>query len=50
MNSIEKELAEWTEIKEEHLVSDVTKIDHWLIIIVGIVPFIISSIWYYLNY
>lgn len=52
MDLIKKELSEWADLKmeEEHLVSDVTRTDHWLLFFIGILPFLIATIWYYLKF
>lgn len=52
MSSEEKEFLEITEekIESEYVVSDITKVDHWLMFGIGIFPFLIATIWYVIGY
>ncbi|WP_186306629.1 hypothetical protein [Siminovitchia fortis] len=52
MAAIEKELVEVNEWghEEEYVVNDMRKIDHWLLFGIGILPLLVSSIWYYMVY
>ena len=38
------------EFKNEYMVNDLKKIDHWLLLSFGILPFIIASIWHYITF
>lgn len=33
-------------IEKEYIVSDLTKMDYYLILAIGIVPFVIATIWF----
>jgi len=51
MDSEEKKFFEVTEeqFENEYMVKDITKVDHWLLLCIGLLPFVIATIWY-LNY
>ncbi len=48
----EKEFLEVTDEKfeDEYIVSDITKVDHYLLVLIGVVPFLIATIWYFVSF
>lgn len=48
----EKEFFEITneQFEDEFVVKDISKLDHWLLVGIGVLPFVIASIWHYVTF